>query len=858
MAKIILRVAKGIELTPKIKATLNEILGDNYEVQPYEKLLNLKDSYTERMKSIMASMRLIYNTLPANKGTDLAEIDNYLTWAEQFYNPENLEGGKDINYYQKRLHKYTSLLLELLHNHWKMDVPIKSGLNNAIDLLNTAEQYVILQNGRDDLATLSELDCGDKGKKLFLQFDKKLPSIPKETLAELAAIKKMASDDIKNKRNDKSAPDWFNKLTQFQKSYFLHAASHWNDREALKANISDLIIHLQSLNNETIYTIKNEINKGIFSEQWKKLNSHCKFIIGFLADKPDVNDIEDNLKNLETYVNTMDEQIITNLSENKGPFWFQVLLKYEQIFLKESLKTKDEKSFEELFYSSRKRGTPVVSNLAEHLAALMELDGALIAVFDKMMRASHLGSRLAKFHPVEVGDEHTIRNTEHILGFVKHDQPILIQTLISPCGTDGTIANIANNFIPDPYLDRQLKKEKERLEATGNHNKIIWTNHPLNPASIAFPTDSTSEGGQKLLAHAKTALDNLRSKIKTTPRKDELEALTQTIGSLMELIKEYTELLNASVFSNHTIGYMYSRELHLSVLESLLVIEISGVFFGTCVSGKDREALKIILTDMANVYYITHGKWPRWGDTGADREQFVHLVAQAYTTWHMHKFASQNAPGTDGIKTPRKYLPEDMSAAITALSTPGTLYEDDKKASNNEIGDIKDENGVKMHKAELPDYESCFKASLLFPDRKTIIPLITQMINSTFWEKQHGRTIKSFYSSAPAEPPKGVSAIRNDVAQKDSIEVIADIFAAAKKRLKNPEKTGRSVETKKLYELFETIYKDITTPATQEFTGERIKQELAIILKKTDMYPQINAQVSPITEAYMAKPVVVM
>lgn len=157
-----------------------------------------------------------------------------------------------------------------------------------------------------------------------------------------------------------------------------------------------------------------------------------------------------------------------------------------------------------------------------------------------------------------------------------------------------------------------------------------------------------------------------------------------------DLVDEYGKALNSSFGSAALYDYN-GRELFLSSLEQLIILNQDGYSYGSCVSGKDRKAIELIHTDAMIIYKKIYEHWPSLthATSSAERTRFVALVAKLYLSAHQHELAGQNAPGSEGIKTPLVYLPKDIcNEIIRLLGIAEALKQDDRLATNNEVKNI--------------------------------------------------------------------------------------------------------------------------------------------------------------------------
>lgn len=318
--------------------------------------------------------------------------------------------------------------------------------------------------------------------------------------------------------------------------------------------------------------------------------------------------------------------------------------------------------------------------------------------------------------------------------------PVLMQTLITPLlgkQPDSGLYRDKNRAIAAALKQGKGALIREDILPDGQKVSyripIINTNHPLNPGRFVIPVigpikifgwtiyqgSASSREILKLAALAEKELKLRRESFTELSSAyaadkelsdDEIEKAETTLNRmasleksnpiLSEATKDLTALLSksaiASFFSNNI------RELFLSSLEQLVVENMHGVAYGSCVSGKDRKALEIIHTDAMIIYAERYGKLPKFTDKGVDRQNFVEIVAGLYVSRHQQNIAELNAPGSQGVKTPYNYYPRDIQQAIQRrikvlneqgklnpeLPSERALKDDDRLASNNETGKL--------------------------------------------------------------------------------------------------------------------------------------------------------------------------
>jgi hypothetical protein len=283
------------------------------------------------------------------------------------------------------------------------------------------------------------------------------------------------------------------------------------------------------------------------------------------------------------------------------------------------------------------------------------------------------------------------------------DTPILFQTLISPMW-------ILKKCKPDYALHKYKLKAMEQLKNEPPfffyfHEKylkielkeltILSTNHPLNPARHLVGTGSSLEVDGKINRENIEAIIALGEK--------------STQDKIKQAATDLKKLLNLKIY----LWDANQREMHLSALESIIVAGVGGLAHSSCVSGKDREGIKILYMTAMEIYYHRHQNFPQYQDTSENRSEFVDIVATLYCSMHQQLNAGQNAPGANGLKTPFIYLPKDMQMAIIQKSgKKDALTTSNRLADNNEYKKNLKHARVKLTPAQQAGCQHFFEKAL--------------------------------------------------------------------------------------------------------------------------------------------------
>lgn len=394
------------------------------------------------------------------------------------------------------------------------------------------------------------------------------------------------------------------------------------------------------------------------------------------------------------------------------PEWYQCLQPMEQVFLSDHLKRATSKDkIPELFtnFSSRFRTIPGLANFRQHNISL--LDANFITLLENgRLASSMISSRdlLKSDIPQRVRDHHTQTNINHIVNtglsalldqhlsaraFSEGDTvnvslQVMLQTLISPTYSEA--------FQPDAklYQDKMsaikaiqaVHKSLPAYQAQNSEGRIGQinleldvalqaTNHPLNGFGRLAPTPANCGSCLSFIADTELFLNE-------NPEH-------QHADDIQELLEDYRSLLQLGGIRQANLYDENKRELFLSSLEQVLCILQGNLSYGSCVSGKDRKALELMHTDAILLYHRLYGHWPHYEDDAKSpaRVNFRYIFSQLYLSHHHHCSAELNAPGSQGIKFPDQYLPQDIAKNLQTHQ-PNALIIDDALASFNELRSI--------------------------------------------------------------------------------------------------------------------------------------------------------------------------
>jgi hypothetical protein len=503
--KKILRLAEGIELENEVIENLKEIL-DEFQIEYYSPVPDLKRSYKRRMHSLHKAFLFILDSIPEFE-PNRTQLIQYLNWCQTFCSlPE--DKLLLINDYQKLLGKYISLLLTALVDCYPMNKEFRDHTKNsadcvkeatdfAIELLNKAEQYVIMKKGRSDIATLIPMEF-DNYAGFVLRWEEQLTPYTEEAFQEFKAIRDYAVE----------VPAWFAQLLPVWQMYlhfcfpldFLNGSN--NALCAIKFNLNVFTIQWGKIKKEHALTLDTDLKSIAANESPPWLFSfskeHQALLKLFCELNENVATITESIENFnktlqdwggETNADHSSKEFWVNewFILRKLPYWFLILKDFEQRFLKASLK--DSHSDTDLkncisFAPSRLRRLPLLANFCQTKLFLLSLQGKITKIYSARLRSSHLASRDVTTLPVQVQKLHAQRNLETIIKQLAPSQPLLVQTLISPI-------SFLERYIPDYYLDQQRQEAIANFKKN-NNNLIFSTNHPLNAAKYVYYTQENA------------------------------------------------------------------------------------------------------------------------------------------------------------------------------------------------------------------------------------------------------------------------------------------------------------------------------------------------------------------------------
>ncbi|ASQ47280.1 Dot/Icm T4SS effector PI-3-phosphatase SidP [Legionella clemsonensis] len=897
---------KNSKLPSTLKENLKKIIGD-FEVEYYPRVPNLKRSYQRRIDSLHHSFLYILETIPAFTAKKQA-LEEYLSWCKALC---PLPDGEPIDKYQEILAKYTGLLVNALADYYPYKVGTHNKVKLATELLNKSEQFVIMKEGRADIATLIPLKVNSE-TEYVLRWEKRLPPYLEETFQEFTAIKQEKLI---------TTPAWFRDLSSLMQIY-LHSCipeyvvieSNEKTLEKLKFSLNQFMLKWDEIKPQHHLTNDLEaIRNNKFPTWFTSLPRHDQQLLKLFCDaRLSVHEIDSQLIKFSKQIKewTVKSTLVPIKNNHfkaqdleilrKLPYWFVVLEEYEQQFLKKALDSHERLEDAISFAPSRLRRIPLTANLCESNCLSFTKEGTIVKKYPSRIRSSHLASRDVIKLPPQVKKLHASRNLARIISTAEAKQPILAQTLISPI-------KLLDSRMPDYYLDQ------ERQETIGSFQKetnriILSTNHPLNMAKKFYYTQADHPACravynmvqiillvnkvqeldlswdlkkiEQVIAQAFTEVeynhDNKKTSyfslemdakselirknlvalfdenyplLKSFPgwqqllsqhlhlrnvytEKEELGSYLTNLLDLQRLAEEYHAVLNSS-YGTATVFDYYGRELFLASLENLLFMKAQGRTTGSCVSGKDRKEIEIVHTLAMLLYRDQKGRWPSMKDEGHDRADFVELVATIVVSGHGDELAGQNAPGSDGIKTPENYWPADIAEAIRKKAGEQALRNSDILATNNEVGRIGNLPGLVE-----PGLTECVLASLKLPSEQRQFILNELAILCGERKFLRKKTWKLPFISSPA--PTGFEEIKpilRSPGDDDTacIYKLAQIIFEIRKR--PSESWTRAPEIQKIYKALLDLCKEESQEKAKDTINLLVKTKV-MAFSSNSMYSQ--------------------
>ncbi|MFT4058475.1 MAG: oxidoreductase [Legionella sp.] len=820
MPKGIIRVPEELCLSQELEQSLKTQFPD-YVLERYSLKPDYRKSFDKRVDIFLRAFNYMLNSLPYKPKdnplfNDRDLLKAYAKQCKTEYKMQNqgideLEIEEKIEKLQTELRHFTSKLHGVISQIW--NVPTDA----AAELLNEAEQYEIMLEGRSDIVTLSPIELKNE-VHYAVQYDQILPPHYPLIINELNQLKA---------NNYPKTPTWFRKINKpeyhYMQAFFCNLTPNVSD---IKKDFNSFLKLWESITKKATY-FPNDLNtitdkKNLLKPAWfSELPQRYKEMLNILAlDSPSI--INQKLHYLKQFIN---EQKFTFPPQKLAQFpqWYWVLPENQQYYLEYALKSK--KTVEEAVstLSSRQRMLPMPANYGAHQLLLLSPEGTFRKMYTEKKRSSHIATRdgIELMWPSSVLRRHTHSNLSKVMEDAKPEQAILFQTLVSPVGSD-YIPRRLSSIIPDYELDKMARAIIDEGVLTP---PPIFRNNPLNIAKLFLYTTIDNLGVRQFL--------------------EVVESYYDKVDGIKELVDNYKRVLNSELgtatYNEYKEGL--GRELFVSSVEQLIILKINGYSYGSCVSGKDRKAVELIYTDAMYLYYEKYGSWPEFNDLVYNhprRADFVSIVADLYLSRHQHEHAGQNAPGSEGIKTPDNYFPRDIANKINKCLygeeaskrlQADALKIDDRMATNNEVRKISTEGARPIAKSNLSAEEilSCrLFATKLGKERCAklydgLFPLFSKMC-------LFSRETWSGLLFTVQQTPQGIQNIKSWMEANNSgnnITRIAGIFELVLGRPGPKADASRKEATKEVYMLRELLQAESKKIDSDEFIDEFIKERVA-------------------------------
>lgn len=749
MTKTLLRIEESIDFTAEMKKNLieeffpEEFTITNFTLGKFE----IKEYYTQRIKSITDAFLFIAQSLPE------PIKHNLINAAEKKF----IVNSDDFNEANSTLIMCKHHLLDAIVQHiasaeikhpliahfeqietkgmkWGSISKKKTPTDLAIEILNTAEQYLIMKNGAPNLATLSKCP---QSSYLTLQTDNRLPPFIKSSLEELQCIK------------DNPLPPellvWFNTLPVEFQDFLMQQP----------INYAELFLALTMM--------EGDLRKPLSLEE--RIKKSAPIIKPLLQNIPEasLNTIFSEIKKKLTVIGNKDLS-----SFHKLPAWYIKHAKtttfLHSFFLSAVL---NEISPEEIpFIPARNTWLAGASNFAAHKTYLLDERARKLPNQKAIINALPPSWRNTHFASKSIEDKNATFYLERkfdlfntlVQESVNEGNPIpytqiTFITLISPSRFT-PLGNLKHDYKVHRLFSDFLQEKENTLFLQNNRPvPISFTNHPINLMNYILPEHKGCEPMEKIL-----------------------EKLSKNMTPLFQAIfiqyKKYRQLSQAAYLLN-----AHAPQLCLSVYESLMTLLLQecslhldkenqqrALLVITCMSGKDRTGV-VELGITAEAIYISLYNQPCDHDNPVERDKLAEIFAHLYLTRHMQGHASQSAPGANGFKYALQYLPADFSKKILELSgNPEYMALDNSIAGLNEV--------KTMTSKSIDMSPGLVHAVYFTPEqRNALLTCLKQLIsgNDAFWAKKKRLNLKFGYGAPENNIPKGIQALRNALNNIDNL-----------------------------------------------------------------------------------------
>lgn len=665
----------------KLKDALEQIIGKDYESETFEHgAINPQKHYHDRAESMLRAFEFINKVWPSESfNNDSQHKDAALRTLHK--NVELIEKTKASanqsfeEHLEAKLQNHLKLLCKQLTEHWPSTCKDD---NSAKLFLDSAEQYQLLLQDCPSIATLSPWqDPATKKTEYIIQYDKRLPAYTSDLLNEFKQLKDKA------KNQSIRTPEYFQKLPNETKVFF-HGFIQKEDNadeisKQLKQKFEDFNSEIIQLTGEQQKQLDNALKEQTpLNEIWftRLPDYQQKFIRefnSFYAFKNGYKELRDWI-----YSNKPDHivQLKASYEHLKDtPLWYACLSAIDQHFTCYLLEQND-KPLDELlsFFPSRFRKFPGTANFRKAFTYLSRKDDSNKIQFKSLVSTyagAHFASRDMEDAPNAVQQSYPENNLQHILETIrkqKGQEPdkLYISTKISPLYK-------LISFTPDKNLHHQLTKSirhfNNEQQVNNKENKNCTIYHINTPYNAWKYWDYTTK--QEIDKILESWLPPSNQSQAASSSSHVAQARVTDDSRIKDLTNQLDNVCNSWSWPN------FPREMYISSLMVLIAHELKIETYGSCVSGKDREALHHLVNACISIMRELDPQ----SRVNLDLPQLAKLVAHLYGTGHSKELASQSGPGAQGIKHPHKYLPTGFCTEIKKIQGEKSLNIDDQVAT---------------------------------------------------------------------------------------------------------------------------------------------------------------------------------
>lgn len=773
-----------------------------------ESVLKPKKSYIEppllRIKSLITATNYLFDAFshvlnPESLSRHKQVLDNLhkkfnntvTLLNELHYSAETYNKKRHLDSIHLQIKRCVEEIIEyvkpIMVEHFDICVAEVNWQKDIIEKLDRAEQYYLLTQARPPLVTISCLQDAKTPNIYSMQIERCLENFDTDTLKELEAIRKNGA-----------LPDWFKVLPKMQQALLRHTLKIMPDPKKWSqvSRLREIPGLANFAENRTVFC---DSLSGAFYERKALRSAHPASRdvrrYGFAQTF-----VERSYQVAEHYDNTKEMMLLTLISPLRRETMLQGVTPDTSLhnLASRSLEKRTPPKNGGICYAANLSlnygqylapGTDAVSTLRHHILRGVSAKFPYVPqeeseeAFVRFVKLAYeFAGRAGQYFP-------SIKKAAHAL--LKEYEPSKI--------TDPMLAKACREIDPQSKVldvntrQKWLKLLKEYIALfplSPAQEKILSEN--LLVASLAKAC--SGEGGQELPA-----------------RKVAVNAVTTLQGD------------------------PDAHNLHLAARLLMLAESVGVTNALTCVSGKDRTALVLIVRLAMDVFFQKMGYSYDYDDGSSqekdaqDTDIMARIVAQLYANQHHSEFASQNAPGAFGIKHVHKYLPNYYVAAIEKLGLSAGF--EDALASMNDLDKLllPQESGIDLSSLTLLDEAHC----------RSINDTLTALLGEGALWSTKGRDITWF-----AKVPEGVTMLRQlfclDKNSSSKMPLASPLHVLARaieivnerKNVSRPSNVIRDDTTNKLYDVILSIVHDF--PKLTGLTPDTRKEHVKTILDKLE------------------------